>query len=157
MLEIEDNLNRSNKEIRSLESALANPNAQKRANKELELEEKKIEKRFWFECMQEIFYLKKDGAGILPSDNPTVLNNLINAFRSSDSNKGGDFSDYWIRREITSSPVHGSAIFLTCDLVNALASIAEDLNTIYFIRSDLDLRRNVNPSTLLYNACCSIW
>jgi hypothetical protein len=70
---------------------------------------------------------------------------LIRSF-TSEAGKGN--ADAWIRQEISSSKPDlvktmqvrqdkvetSNVAFLTCDLMNSLAAIAEDLNTIYFYR-----------------------
>ena len=70
-------------------------------------------------------------------------------FIHSFSSKAGEgVADTWIRKEITNNiadlrattivtkniPETSAELFLTCDLMNALAAVAEDINTVYFYR-----------------------
>lgn len=97
--------------------------------------------RIAFQSMGEILSMKNDGAKVLPASEMSLI-------RSFPSEAGKRNADALIRREIINSRAHlvgntrtsegniktSSIAFLTCDLMNSLAAIAEDLNTIYFYR-----------------------
>ena len=92
-----------------------------------------------YTAFAEVLRLRNAGAELLPQIDPSVLHSF-----SDIAGKG--FSDGWIRREVqTFREKHSSrlqtvtsrlqaveeAIFLTSDLVNSLASMAEGIPTIY--------------------------
>jgi len=74
----------------------------------------------------------------------------MDLIRSFPSEAGKGNADALIRREVSSSKpdlikmqvrsdkieISSNIVFLTCDLMNSLAAVAEDLNTIYFYRLD---------------------
>lgn len=98
------------------------------------------DKRLAFYAVREIEFLKqKTRANFKP------LSNIDASLVSSFTEKAGrKLVDMWIRKEIHDNidrgylGVHGDAIFLTCDLMNALAAEAEGLNTCYFSRLPQD-------------------
>jgi len=112
-------------------------NLQKRNDKE-KLRYK--EKRLAFYTAREILFLREYGASLLPQLDPATLEGFSHI-------AGESFTDAWIRREVHNFkeqkviPSSGhmtekgdSVIFLTCDLMNALSAIAEDIPTLFFSR-----------------------
>ncbi|HET7390515.1 MAG TPA: hypothetical protein VFJ51_06805 [Nitrososphaeraceae archaeon] len=107
--------------------------------------QKEMEVRRAFHTMAEILSMKKDGAEILSNVDLSMLQSFTPL-------SGQGFADTWIRREISNNMSslqwqnvvrrdeieRSNAIFLTCDLMNALAANAENLNTFYFHRLDED-------------------
>jgi hypothetical protein len=99
------------------------------------------ERRISFQTIGEILSIKNSGGGILPLTDMSLLQSFVPV-------SGQGYADAWIRREIASaSPLvqvkpnemqQSNIVFLTCDLMNALAAVAEDLNTMYFYRSEKD-------------------
>jgi hypothetical protein len=103
---------------------------EKRGN--LASEERSRDKRLAFYAVREIEFLKQKA-------NFELLSNIDASLMSSFTEKAGrKLIDMWIRKEIHDNidrgylGRHGDAIFLTCDLMNALAAEAEGLNTCYF-------------------------
>lgn len=107
--------------------------------------QKEIEGRRAFQTMAEILSIKKDGA--------EVLSNLdLSMLQSFTPLAGQGLADAWIRREISNNMSNlqwqnvvqrdeierSNAFFLTCDLMNALAANAENINTFYFYRLQTD-------------------
>lgn len=96
------------------------------------------DKRLAFYAVREIEFLKQKA-------NFELLSNIDASLVSSFTEKAGrKLVDMWIRKEIHDNidrgylGRHGDAIFLTCDLMNALAAEAEGLNTCYFSRLPQD-------------------
>ena len=93
--------------------------------------------------------MTKDGADTLP----TLNDNLLQSFPKA---SGGSFADSWIRMEIydyykTIEDSDIDLIFLTADLLNALMSSAENINTIYIYNRNEIRPRNRNPiNNLIY-------
>jgi hypothetical protein len=138
ILEVENKYN-SNKR-----SEKKSPTDQKEKTSYLEREKKKARERIIsYQSMGEILSMKNDGAKVLPAYDM----DLIRAF-PSEAGRGN--ADALIRREVSSSRPYliktqlrsgkietsSNILFLTCDLMNSLAAIAEDLNTIYFYRPE---------------------
>lgn len=93
------------------------------------------ERRVAFSATTEVMFLRRHGAQLLPSIDSSLL--------ASFSEKAGtQFVDAWIRKEVhdfignTSQVYAGNVLFLTCDLMNALAAHAEGLKTCYLSRID---------------------
>jgi hypothetical protein len=104
------------------------------------------ETRVAFNTIVEILSMKNNGAEVLPSIDMLLL-------RSFTPLAGRGLADSWIRREISDASsvlavqdkvkrngkFEGSDIvLLTCDLMNAFAAIAENLNTFYLFRIEED-------------------
>lgn len=104
------------------------------------------DKRLAFYAAKEILFLKRYHAVLLPQLNISLLEGFSRIAGSQPR-----FTDAWIRREIhdfmreeikrrRQISVEGArdlsfgVIFLTCDLMNALAASAEDIPTLYFSR-----------------------
>ena len=100
------------------------------------------EKRLAFYATNEIMFLRNHGAELLPPIDVSLL-------ASFPEKAGRGFTDMWIRREIhnfvierahfvsmTSQQYPEDVLFLTCDLMNALAAHAEGLETCYFSKLD---------------------
>ena len=138
ILEIESMYNRNK------ESENPPPCKAKQSDKDLyeQNEERKGKKRRRaFQSMGEILSLKNDGATVLPATDMSLIQSFTPV-------AGQGKADAWIRREISNSKPNlvrstqvrqdrvetSNMAFLTCDLMNSLAAIAEDLNTIYFYR-----------------------
>jgi hypothetical protein len=113
-------------------------------------------RRIAFQSMGEILSMKNDGATLLPATDMSLIRSFI-----QEAGKGN--ADAWIRKEISNSKPHlvkstqvirgkaetSNVAFLTCDLMNSLAAIAEDLNTIYFYRpEDFRQPRNISHDRL---------
>jgi hypothetical protein len=145
ILEVENKLN-GNKEV-----PLQIPNKAV----EGKTDQKDKEKRIAFHSIVEILLMKNNGAELLPDIEMSLL-------QSFSPLAGRGFADAWIRREIFNAlsllKVHDKVrtndkteephiVFLTCDLMNALAAIAENLNTFYFFRIEED---KINLSFDLY-------
>jgi hypothetical protein len=138
ILEVESLYNRS----KPSETAPRDEAPQKDKDSYTQNEKRKAkERRIAFQSMGEILSMKNDGAEILPASDMS----LIRSF-SQEAGKGN--ADVLIRKEISNSKPDyvgskqisdgelktSNIAFLTCDLMNSLAAIAEDLNTIYFYR-----------------------
>lgn len=103
------------------------------------------ERRIAFQTISEILSIKNNGGGILPITDLSLLQSFVPV-------SGQGYADAWIRREVAASSnqlvqykevkpneiQQTNTVFLTCDLMNALAAVAEDLNMIYFYRLDED-------------------
>jgi hypothetical protein len=93
-----------------------------------------MEKRLAFYAAREIDFFKKNvDFGPLPD----AGDKLITSFPTQ---AGEGFTDMWIRREIHNAIQMGirPTLFLTSDLMNALAAEAEGLETCYFARLPQD-------------------
>ena len=149
ILEIENKYNRSSKKEHD-----------KKTNKESKKPEDKIqvtmekygngkEKRISLNAINEVLSLQNDRAEVLPNLDFPLLDSFSGA-------AGRGFADYWIRREISDYANKQNAadtrdnggrvitipkpqiVFMTCDIMNALAATSEGLNTIYFSRIEQD-------------------
>lgn len=93
------------------------------------------EKRVALYATREIMFLREHRAELLEPFDVSLLT-------SFPEKAGTKFVDAWIRREIhdfirmKSKVYAGNVLFLTCDLMNALAAHAEGLRTCYFSRTD---------------------
>lgn len=116
---------------------------------------KTMEKRLALEAGIEIKSLQDEGASLLPELDLTLLEGFSRL-------AGEKFVDAWIRREVSNfvgteiKPKSGATIigspslkeaviFLTCDLMNALAAQAEGISTIFLSRSKNDVLSMQNP------------
>lgn len=82
----------------------------------------------------------------MKNDGAQLLHNLdLSLIQSFTPLAGQGYADLWIRKEIHESlheyddMIKGQVkrsriVFLTCDLMNALSAVAENLNTFYFFR-----------------------
>jgi hypothetical protein len=105
------------------------------------------ESRIAFNTIAEILSMKNNGAELLPDVEVSLL-------QSFSPLAGRGLTDAWIRREISNAlsslgvqdkarrndkvERSDTVVFLTCDLMNALAAIAENFNTFYFLRIEED-------------------
>jgi hypothetical protein len=147
IIEIENKYNRGKKEVKSRSARLAkqsNDNreeknsSQEKIEEEIRRNEKEI--RIALQSIKEILTMKREGADVLP----LLDQNTITSFTEK---AGDDFADAWIRMEI-SKPIKSSLrgghfqdenrVFVTCDLMNALAALAEGINTIFVSRIEED-------------------
>jgi predicted PilT family ATPase len=98
--------------------------------------DQKLEKRRAFSAFAELIRLRENGAELLPQQiDPRVM-------QSFSKIAGEGYADAWIRREVhdfieklpRDKPLEhkAKAFFLTSDLLNAFAAIAEGIDTIYF-------------------------
>jgi hypothetical protein len=166
MLEIENKYNKAGKEAHDKKKKV-----QKISERNIQalMEEygKGKEKRVSLHAINEILSLQKHQAEILPNLDLPLLESFSRA-------AGSGFADVWIRRKISEYANKQSAlstrnkngkvitiskpgiIFMTCDIMNALAAAAEGLNTIYFSRMEEDsivLEFDINKrlSNVLFN------
>jgi len=84
---------------------------------------------------KELLFLIDKGAQNLSSDMDEKI------FSQFAKTAGRGFADSFIRNEIRTSFLTGTHVFLTCDLMNALAATAEGISTLYFSRSDSEIGR----------------
>jgi hypothetical protein len=117
-------------------------------------EEKRKEKRIAFNSMAEIHKMISDGATFSHKIDYSLLREFTKV-------AGQGFADAFIRMEISryhigdvnSNPTRiNPVIFLTCDLMNAMAGTAEGLNCIYIHRSNT-IREDYNDlASLIYHS-----
>lgn len=111
---------------------------ERRATKKRGSENEKLAKRKSFSAFAELIRLRENGAELLPQIDPRVM-------QSFSEIAGSGYADAWIRREIHDFgerftgklPLERTAkdFFLTSDLLNALAAIAEGIDTVYLWES----------------------
>jgi len=106
------------------------------------------ERRLGLSSIKEVISIKKNGGGT----NPSIDNSLIESFSRASGEK---YADHWIRREILEfiSSVtdrltrddqgetvteKSGIIFLTCDIMNSLVAVSENINTLYILRREPD-------------------
>jgi hypothetical protein len=83
---------------------------------------------------KELIFLREKGAYILSSD---IQEDIADKFAKI-AGKGA--TDMFIRKEIRDNMLtSGESLFLTCDLMNALAATAEGISAFYFSRSDSEI------------------
>jgi hypothetical protein len=137
-----------------------NTNKANQNDKKEKVIQKGKERRIAFQTMGEILSMKNDGAEMLPMVDLFLLQSFTPL-------AGQGFADSWIRREIANNMdrlerdniigrdtiERSNAVFLTCDLMNALAAVAENLNTFYFFRIEED---KMNLGFSAYNRLSSL-
>ena len=120
--------------------------------------ERAKERRIAFQTMSEILSIKQDGGDILRHFDISLLQSF-----NSGAGKDPFNADVWIRKEISDNldnlrkhsyvgkdTIESTAeIFLTCDLMNALGAVAENINTLYFYRIEHDLKIDYESLGLL--------
>jgi hypothetical protein len=111
---------------------------------------------------KEVISIKKSGG----LTNPNISTSLLESFSRS---SGTGYADHWKEVQEFISTLHGfekrdanggyyleksTGILVTCDIMNSMASVSENINTLYLIRKE-NLELNVNsPSvfaSLVYN------
>ena len=96
------------------------------------------DRRIAFHTAKEILALQREPNSTLPEADIDLLTSFGTAV-------GKKFADAWVRKEVTSYVRHlrenrgqedkfKAVVFVTCDLMNALAASAEGLNTLYISR-----------------------
>lgn len=119
---------------------------------------KSKEKRIAFSSMAELQKIISDGGLFSSKIDYSLLREFTNI-------AGRGFADSWIRMEISQYHIHHSEatsnfpshtyftpiVFLTCDLMNALAGTAEGLNCVYFHRSSNLINTNLDIASIVYH------
>jgi hypothetical protein len=168
ILEIENKYNRSSGEDEE-KSVRKEEKEKKKQNEDPHLEiyteyMKGKERRLGLSSIKEVISIKKN-AGVT---NPKISSSLLEPFSRA---SGSKFADHWIRKEIQEfmSTLHGvekrndqgevfieksNGILLTCDIMNSLAAVSENINTFYILRRETPELRISSPSlfaNLVYN------
>lgn len=149
LFEIERRLNEFSAKIESCQDAI-DKGKEAEVNRGL-IERYKREKRLGFKVIGEIGEIIGDGGTMIPYNE-----NLIKQFPRT---SGIKFADASIRMEINDfarntrfSDKPKEVIFLTSDLLNALMSIAENMNTIYIYNTGQINNKNLVTNNLIYTS-----
>jgi hypothetical protein len=159
ILEIENKYNRSSNKDKE------DKDKQKNHDREIFIEVMKgKERRLGLLSIKEVISIKKSGG----LTNPNISTSLLESFSRA---SGTGYADHWIRKEVQefTSTLHGvekrdangghyleksTGILVTCDIMNSMASVSENINTLYLIRKE-NFELNLNsPSifaSLVYN------
>ncbi|MGC1131363.1 MAG: PIN domain-containing protein [Nitrososphaeraceae archaeon] len=159
ILEIENKYNRSSKKERE--------DMDQKKDNDLKVFTEVIkgkEKRLGLLSIKEVISIKKNGG----LTNPKISTSLLESFSRA---SGTNYADHWIRKEIMefNSTLHGiekrnangeyhleksNGILVTCDIMNSLVSVSENINTLYIIRKENPELKVNSPSlfaSLVYN------
>src|SRR5919106_1920954 len=159
ILEIENKYNRSSSEDKE----------KKNQNRDTDSEIyngyiKGKERRLGLSSIKEVISIKKNGG----LTNSRISSSLLESFSRA---SGSKYADHWIRKEIQEfiSTLHGvekrntngevfieksNAILLTCDIMNSLVAVSENINTFYVLRNEPPELTISSPSffaNLVYN------
>lgn len=104
------------------------------------------ERRVGLSSIKEVISIRKNGG----NTNPNISNSLLESFSYASGKK---LADHWIRKEVQefisslndrftrnkqgeTTIQKASIIFMTCDIMNSLAAVSEDINTFYILRKE---------------------